>query len=73
MKWFKNLSINLRLFFAFLIIAVIALVIGIIGLNSVDKVSNNSTLLYQNSVKPISLLIDIASYFQREDLLRETF
>jgi len=65
MKWVKNLSINLRLFFAFLIIAVIALVIGIIGLNSVDKVSNNSTLLYQNSVKPISLLIDIASYFQR--------
>ena len=65
MKWLKNLSINLRLFFAFLIIAIIALVIGIIGLKSVDKVSDNSTLLYQNSVKPISLLIDISAYFQR--------
>lgn len=65
MKWIKNLSINIRLLFSFIIIAIIALIIGIIGLNSVEKVADNSTLLYQNSVKPISTLINISALFQR--------
>jgi PAS domain S-box-containing protein len=65
MKWLKNLSINVKLLLAFITFAVIAAVIGIIGLNSLSTVSENSTLIYEKSVKPTSALINIATLFQR--------
>jgi PAS domain S-box-containing protein len=65
MKWMKNISLKVKLLLAFITIAVIAVIIGIIGRRSLDTVADNSTLIYEKSVKPTSTLINIATLFQR--------
>ena len=47
MTWYRNLKISVKLIIGFLIVAVIAGVIGITGIFSLNDVSDNAKYLYE--------------------------
>jgi methyl-accepting chemotaxis protein len=65
MSWYYNLKISVKLLSAFIVVAIIAGVIGAVGVVKL-KVSNDAgTKLYEKITIPISDLGDIATAFQR--------
>ncbi|WP_254306659.1 MCP four helix bundle domain-containing protein [Clostridium sp. 001] len=59
MKLFNNLKISIRLFIGFTLITVIACIIGIFGLTSINKIDNLDTQLYENRTVPLGKLTEI--------------
>ena len=53
MTWYRNLKISVKLIIGFLIVAVIAGVIGITGIFSLNDVSDNAKYLYEYATEPI--------------------
>jgi methyl-accepting chemotaxis protein len=66
MKWYSNLKISVKLLSAFIIVAIIAGVIGAIGYVELRKIDDASTKLYEKITIPISDLGDISTAFQRQ-------
>jgi methyl-accepting chemotaxis protein len=58
-KLFNNLKISIRLFIGFALITVIACIIGIFGLTSINKIDNLDTQLYENRTVPLGKLTEI--------------
>ncbi|PKM94762.1 MAG: methyl-accepting chemotaxis protein [Firmicutes bacterium HGW-Firmicutes-1] len=65
MKWFYNMKIAWKLITGFIIVALIAGGIGVIGIYNINKIDENDTALYEKMTVPISMLTDISVYFQR--------
>jgi methyl-accepting chemotaxis protein len=65
MNWYYNLRISVKLISGFLIVALIAGVIGYIGVTNINKIENADTMLYEKMLVPITQLDDIAVAFQR--------
>jgi len=65
MQWFYNLKIGTKLLSSFIMLALIAGVIGGIGIANIRKADNNGTLLYEKATVPISQLGTISTAFQR--------
>jgi methyl-accepting chemotaxis protein len=56
---FLNLPIKVKLIISFLILALFIGVVGYIGLDNMEKISNSQTVMYQDNILPISLLANI--------------
>ena len=65
MNWYYNLKISVKLLSAFIVLAVIAGVIGAIGVVELKKMDDAGTKLYEKITIPISDLGDITTSFQR--------
>lgn len=65
MQWYKDLKISVKLLTGFIMVAVIAGVIGFIGIRNIKTVDDNDTLLYTNMTVPLSYAADMSRDFQR--------
>ncbi|HEY3309268.1 MAG TPA: methyl-accepting chemotaxis protein [Desulfuromonadaceae bacterium] len=65
MQWFYNQKIGTKLLSSFVLLALIAGVIGWIGIANIRKADKNGTLLYKEVTVPISQLGAISTGFQR--------
>jgi methyl-accepting chemotaxis protein len=66
MKWFYNLNISTKLFLSFLIVALIAGVIGYEGISSLKAANGSDEILYQKNTVPLAQMNVIAVSFQRQ-------
>lgn len=64
MQKFYNLKIGTKLMSSFILLALVAGVIGWIGISSIRKANNNDTMLYENATVPISQFGEISTDFQ---------
>lgn len=64
MKWFYNMKIAKKLVTAFVIVAFISGVVGVVGLANINSIKTNDTFLYENITVPISDMGTIATAFQ---------
>lgn len=65
MKWYKNLKIASKLILGFLLVAIIAAVVGIIGLTNMYDINDGGKLLYQENTLGVAYASDAASNFER--------
>lgn len=65
MSWFYNLRIKTRMLAGFLLIAMIAGIIGFIGITKMREITDRDTILYERMTVPISLLSTISVAFQQ--------
>jgi methyl-accepting chemotaxis protein len=66
MQWYYNLKISVKLLSAFIVVAVIAGIIGGIGIVELKKLDDNGDKMYNKITIPISDLGDISTAFQRQ-------
>ncbi len=65
MGWYQNLKISVKLLSAFIIVALIAGVIGYIGVVKLHQIDDADTKLYEKITVPLGQLQDVSTYFQR--------
>lgn len=65
MKWFMNLKIAVKLLAGFILVAIIAATVGVVGILDMKAIDKSDTELYENMTVPISELADISTQFQR--------
>lgn len=65
MKWFYNLKISVKLVTSFIIVSLIAGVVGFVGIVNIKTVDENDTILYKNMTVPIAYSAEMAKLFQR--------
>lgn len=65
MKWFNDLKIGTKLISGFIAIALIAGIIGFIGIKQIRVIDDADTRLYEKVVVPLGEFADIAISFQR--------
>ncbi|WP_461205981.1 methyl-accepting chemotaxis protein [Clostridium sp. DL1XJH146] len=65
MKWFKNLKISVKLVGAFIFIAIIAGVVGGVGVFEIEKLDASDTEMYENMTVPVATTAQMAKLFQR--------
>ncbi len=65
MNWFYNLKIANKLLLSFMLVAVIAGVIGYIGISNISEIEVSDTEMYENMTVPIAQMSEISTYFQR--------
>ncbi|MBC3796148.1 methyl-accepting chemotaxis protein [Acetobacterium tundrae] len=63
MNWFNNLKIGTKLIFSFLLVALIAGGIGILGVVNITTVDKQDTYLYQKMTVPLGELIYLVESF----------
>ncbi len=81
MKWFNNVKIAVKLLTGFIIVAIIAGAVGVVGMFNIKSIEKNGSQLYSNMTVPLSISTEMAKLFQRirvntrdmvlEDNLRE--
>jgi methyl-accepting chemotaxis protein len=65
MNWFKSLRLATQLISAFILVALIAGAVGLIGTFSIRKIDSADTFLYEKTTKPLGQLVVITSRMQR--------
>jgi methyl-accepting chemotaxis protein len=65
MKWFHNLKISTKLLSSFILVALLAGVIGWIGISNMQEIAAKDTMMYQHMLVPITQLGKISTDFQR--------
>ena len=65
MQWFNNLKIGTKLISGFVLVAIIAAVIGFIGIQKIKQINEADIKLYQKITVPTSELLIISTDFQR--------
>ena len=65
MKWFMNLRISVKLISSFVLVAIIAGVVGFWGIKNIRHIDAMDTELYEVNTVPLAYLGDMATYFQR--------
>lgn len=65
MNWFTNLKIAQKLLLGFSVVAIIAGIIGYIGITNIDDLERSDTEMYENMTVPITMMSEISTYFQR--------
>jgi methyl-accepting chemotaxis protein len=65
MKWFMDQKIAAKLLTGFILVAIIAATVGVIGIVNIKALNNSDRELYENITVPISELADMAVEFQR--------
>ncbi|MBI9010636.1 MAG: MCP four helix bundle domain-containing protein [Clostridiales bacterium] len=65
MKWFLNMKITTKLIIAFVIVAILAGVVGAVGMSNITKIDENGHVLYANMTVPLAEAADMAKLFQR--------
>ena len=65
MQWFYNMKLKSKLMTGFILVAVIAGVIGWFGITKIHEIDDADTKLYEKITLPIAQLQDISTSFQR--------
>jgi methyl-accepting chemotaxis protein len=65
MKWFCNLKIGVKLLSGFILVAIVAGIIGFIGTTKVKQLDAADTKLYKMMTVPIADMLQITGAFQR--------
>ena len=65
MKTFKNLKVGTKLIAGFILVALVALVIGTVGISKIRQIDAEDTKLYEKVTAPLGDLANIAVLFQR--------
>ena len=65
MQWFSDLKIGTKLISGFVIVALIAVVIGFIGIQKIHQINEADTKLYEKITVPTAQLLSISTDFQR--------
>lgn len=65
MKWFLNMKITTKLIIAFVIVAILAGVVGAVGMSNITEIDENGHVLYANMTVPLAEAADMAKLFQR--------
>lgn len=72
MKWFYNLRISAKLITGFIIVAIIAGIVGAVGIFNILKINNLDTELYERHTATLpSLAVVMQDYQQERVLLRD--
>lgn len=77
MSWFYNMKIGAKLIFSFILVAIVAGIVGAVGIYNINRLENNDKLLYANMTVPISETAQMAKLFQKmrvntRDMILET-
>ncbi|MDA8427617.1 MAG: methyl-accepting chemotaxis protein [Treponema sp.] len=64
MKWFLNLKTAAKLILAFLVVAAIAAIIGMVGISSLTKIAAADTYLYENETVNLGQMTHIVRDFE---------
>lgn len=77
MKWFKNLKVGMKLILGFIIVAIIAGAIGVVGIININKMSQANNNMYTKMTVPLSDMAFFMQSYQRmrgniKDLLLST-
>ena len=62
---FKNMKLATKVLSGFIAIALIACVIGVVGITNIKKIDHADTMMYEKIVIPLGQLSDISTSFQR--------
>ncbi|MDR3601718.1 MAG: methyl-accepting chemotaxis protein [Desulfosporosinus sp.] len=65
MNWFMDLKIAVKLLSGFVIVALVAASVGVVGIYNIQALDKSYTQVYANMTVPISELADISTEFQR--------
>lgn len=65
MQWFYNQKISVKLIMSFTLVAIIAGVIGFVGVKNITTINKADTKLYTHMTVPMGQLVDISTEFQR--------
>lgn len=65
MKWFLNLKIGTKLIISFIVVAIIAGVVGAIGVYNISVINKNDKIMYENMTVPLSQTAEMAKLFQK--------
>ncbi len=65
MKFINDLKIGVKVTGGFLVVAIIAAVIGIIGILNLRTIASNDKKLYENMTVPLSQVAEMSTNFQR--------
>ncbi|MCL5104076.1 MAG: methyl-accepting chemotaxis protein, partial [Armatimonadetes bacterium] len=65
MKWFYHLKIRTKLLSSFILVALIAGTVGLIGLSNIRKIDNADTMLYEKMTVPLNQLGEMSTTYQR--------
>lgn len=65
MSWFKNLKVGVKLILGFLIVALVAGGIGLVGVLNIREIDRLDTQLYEKMTVPLGNMILVAESFQR--------
>ncbi|MEN8905117.1 MAG: methyl-accepting chemotaxis protein [Clostridiales bacterium] len=65
MKWFYNMKIGTKLVSTFVLVAIIAGIVGVYGIVNMQKIQTSDLELYEKMTVPMSYLQIIAERFQR--------
>ncbi|NSW92299.1 MAG: methyl-accepting chemotaxis protein [Firmicutes bacterium] len=65
MNWYNNLKIRTKLISGFLVVAFIALALGIFGVYNIRKIDNLDTKLYETMTVPLGEMAIIVESYQR--------
>jgi len=65
MQWFNNLKIGTKLISGFVAVALIAVVIGLIGIQKIKQINEADIKLYEKITVPTAELLSISTDFQR--------
>ena len=65
MKWFYNLKIGSKLLASFVLVALIACAIGILGIIKIQQIEQSSSEMYERNTKPMAPILDMSVAFQR--------
>jgi methyl-accepting chemotaxis protein len=66
MKWFYDLNVSAKLLLSFLIVALIAGVIGYEGISSLKSADSSDEILYQKNTVPLAQMNVVGVSFQRQ-------
>ena len=74
MSWFNNIRVGTKILSGFMLVAVIAAVIGIVGIFNIRALDEADTAMYELNTKPLGVIGDIGVAFQRVRVnLRDLF
>jgi methyl-accepting chemotaxis protein len=65
MKWFHDLKIRAKLLLGFALVALIAVLVGYVGIRNINTINDRDTELYENMTQPIAWMGEIMTSFQR--------
>lgn len=64
MEWLNDIKVSTKLMAGFVIVALIAGIIGYFGISKIKTVNKSDTELYENMARPLAWAGGISSYFQ---------
>ncbi|MGE5352127.1 MAG: methyl-accepting chemotaxis protein [Acidobacteriota bacterium] len=65
MKWFYDLRISIKMLISFILVALIAGIVGYLGISNLKRANDSDIALYQYNTVPLSIMIDLTDNFQR--------